>query len=46
MANKNTVIQYLIANKKTLYNNTFIEYFLGKKKVTRKASGTIHGNKL
>ena len=38
--------RWLVADKKTLYNNTFIEYFFGKKKVIRKASGTIHGNKL
>ena len=37
---------WLVADKKALYNNTSIEYFFGKKKVIRKASGTIHGNKL
>lgn len=38
--------RWLVAGKKTLYNNTFIEYFFRKKKVIRKASDTIHGNKL
>ena len=37
--------RWLVADKKALYNNTFIEYFFGKKKVTRKASDTIHGYK-
>ena len=32
MANKNTVIQYLVADQKALYNNTFIEYFGERKK--------------
>ncbi len=35
----------VIADKKVLLNNTSIEYFFGKKKVIRKASDTIHGNK-
>ena len=38
--------RWLVADKKALYNNTSIEYFFGKKKVIRKASDTIHGNKL
>ena len=36
---------WLVADHKVLLNNNSIEYFFGKKKVTRKASDTIHGYK-